>query len=320
MRRPRKWDDEPDGRDRWLVSYADLMTLLFAFFVVMYAISSVNEHKYRALSSAMNGAFKSTAPDGQQAATEPQPGVTGGSQQSAVGAGQPVPPAQESPGASPQASGPVAGKEAAASPPVAGQKENGALTAMAKNIQDVLSSLVSQGKVKVLQSPRGLTIEINASVLFAPADAALSGESAAALAAVADILKDDYHAIQVEGHTDNVVIAGGAYPTNWELSSARAASVVRLFARQGVAPSRLTVIGRADNDPVSTNMTAEGRAANRRVRLVIPSIVPETVTELPLGTIPATPASGPSERPSERPSEASGTETAAVPAAPAPPR
>jgi chemotaxis protein MotB len=125
-------------------------------------------------------------------------------------------------------------------------------------------------------------VEINASVLFAPGDAKLSPQSIEALGAVAQVLKDDAHAIQVEGHTDNVPISTSLYPSNWELSSVRASSVVRLFIEQGVAPARMTAIGHGANRPVDGNDTPEGRLRNRRVQLMIMSNLPDVPREVPI--------------------------------------
>jgi chemotaxis protein MotB len=90
------------------------------------------------------------------------------------------------------------------------------------------------------------------------------------------VLKNDTHALQVEGHTDDTRIANATFPSNWELSAVRASSVVRLFVDSGVAPSRLTAVGRASNLPVSPNTTPEGKARNRRVTVTILSALPDT--------------------------------------------
>ncbi|HJV54208.1 MAG TPA: flagellar motor protein MotD [Noviherbaspirillum sp.] len=252
----KKYEEEQDNHERWMVSYADFITLLFAFFVVMYAISSVNEGKYRAVANSLVGAFRSTpvvpASDNAQQVTAPS---------------------------IPMASQQRRNAEAL-------RREREQMTHMARDIQKALAPLVSQGKVRVTQSPRGVRVEINASVLFAPGDARLSGETGEVLRAVAVVLKDDDHAIQVEGHTDSVPIMNSAFPSNWELSSVRASSVVRLFAESGIAESRLTAIGRGQTQPVESNDTAEGRQRNRRVTIVILSSLPERVTEVPLAPAP----------------------------------
>jgi chemotaxis protein MotB len=249
----KKYEEEQDNHDRWLVSYADFITLLFAFFVVMYAISSVNEGKYRVLASSLVGAF------GNRVAIAPvssEPQVA-------------VPPK------------PIPQKRAGE----ALRREKEQMTHMARDILKVLAPLVNQGKVRVTQSPRGVRIEINASVLFAPGDAKLSEETGDVLMAVAAVLKNDEHAIQVEGHTDNVPIKNTFYPSNWELSAVRAGSVIRLFTEGGIAEQRLTAIGKGATQPVADNQTAEGRLRNRRVTVIILSNLPEPATEVPINPV-----------------------------------
>jgi chemotaxis protein MotB len=252
----KRYEEEPESHERWLVSYADFITLLFAFFVVMYAVSSVNDGKVKVASNALTTAF------GRLPATTP----------------------------------PVHDRLAPQLPLLPRQsiyrsrlndnairREKEQLTTIARDLLTALAPLVSQGKVKVTQGARGITVEINASVLFAPGDAKLSAPSVEALAAVAQVLKDDLHAIQVEGHTDNAPIRNALYPSNWELSSVRASSVVRLFIDNGVAPARLTAIGHGANRPVESNDTPEGRLRNRRVQLMIMSNLPDVQREVEIG-------------------------------------
>jgi chemotaxis protein MotB len=150
-----------------------------------------------------------------------------------------------------------------------------------------LAPLVKEGKVRVTQNSRGVSVEINASVLFDPGDARLTSESTEALRAVAGLLKADSHNVQVEGHTDNQPIKNPQFPSNWELSAVRASSVVRLFIDAGVAPERLSAVGFSANVPVAPNDTPQGRARNRRVAVTILSGIPETVTEIPTAAPPA---------------------------------
>ena len=181
----KRYEEEPESQERWLVSYADFITLLFAFFVVMYAVSSVNDGKVKVASNALTTAF------GRLPATTP----------------------------------PVHDRLAPELPLLPRQsiyrsrlndnairREKEQLTTIARDLLTALAPLASQGKVKVTQGARGITVEINASVLFAPGDAKLSAQSNEALAAVAQVLKDDLHAIQVEGHTDNAPIRNALYP------------------------------------------------------------------------------------------------------------
>ena len=139
--------------------------------------------------------------------------------------------------------------------------------------------------MRVTQTSRGVSVEINASVLFDPGAAGLTEESDQALRAVAVLLRGDAHNVQVEGHTDIQPISNSTFASNWELSSARASAVVRLFIASGVEASRLTAVGHADNIPVAPNDTPEGRARNRRVAVTILSGIPDTVTEVPTGVV-----------------------------------
>ncbi len=248
----KKRPEEHENHERWLVSYADFITLLFAFFVVMYALSSINEGKYRILSESLNAAFRNT-PSGQIIV------VTDGAM------AQPIP--------TPVVRPPVAPDEAK-------KRQRERMRNMANLIIEALAPLVKQGKVRVLETSRGVTIEINDSILFAPGLANLEPLSINALQAVAQVLVDSNFPITIEGHTDNIPINTPQFPSNWELSAVRATTVLRLFADTGVNPDRLTAIGYGEQRPVESNATPEGRARNRRVSILIDSSVPELPTEL----------------------------------------
>ena len=258
-RHDRRYSDEVDNHERWLVSYADFMTLLFAFFVVMYALSSVNEGKYRILSNAMVTAFN--AAQGNPATT---PGTVV------------LPPIAvvQKPNAAPKA--PDADK----------QRQRDKMRNVAKDILAVMAPLIEQGKVRVLETSRGVTIEINDSILFSPGQALLQPPLVKALRAIADVLAPTDFPVTIEGHTDNVPIRNAQFPSNWELSAVRATTVLRLFADAGVAADRLTAIGYADTRPVESNLSIEGRARNRRVSILIDSAIPEKGTEVGLQAPP----------------------------------
>lgn len=271
MRKRRNSDQQEyrENHDRWLVSYADFITLLFAFFVVMYAISSVNENKYRVLSGSLVSAFKRNAPDVKQpAAIIPSPAKTESEPEE-----EPAPvQIDEKPILDEQATERF----------IRQQKMQG----MASDIMHVLAPLVQDGSVSVTQSVQGITIEINASVLFSPGHAQLAENSMQTLRAVAAVVQGHEHEIHVEGHTDNIPIHTTHFPSNWELSTARASSVVRLFIENGVNPRRLTALGYGENREVASNETPEGRARNRRVTIMIMSKQPEQVTEIPVDFVP----------------------------------
>jgi chemotaxis protein MotB len=247
----KRYEDPVEDSQRWLVSYADFITLLFAFFVVMYAVSVVNEGKYRVLSDALGSAFGGR-------------GVAGAKTERAQV--EPTLPLSNI----------VARRRVEAM-----RREKDRLTALARQLNATLAPLVKAGKVHVIQSARGVSVEINASVLFDSGDARLRGDSVEALRALAQLLRNDSHAIEVEGHTDNVPIANALFPSNWELSAVRASSVVRLFIDTGVPAERLTAMGHGANEPVASNEDPVGRARNRRVAVTIISALPEPPTAIP---------------------------------------
>ena len=249
----RQRPEEHDNHERWLVSYADFITLLFAFFVVMYALSTVNEGKYRILSDSMAVAFRNVPIN----AASDRPVVV-------------IPPI------------PAAQKPSAAVkvPDATKQKQREKMRNVAKDILKVMAPLIEQGKVRVLETSRGVTIEINDSILFSPGQALLHPALIKAMRAIAEVLAPTDFPITIEGHTDNVPINTVQFPSNWELSAVRATTVLRLFADSGVAGERLTAIGYADTRPVEPNILADGRARNRRVTILIDSAVPEKGKEL----------------------------------------
>lgn len=255
-RNNRQLHDEYDNHERWLVSYADFITLLFAFFVVMYALSTVNEGKYRVLSNSIVQAFRNV-----QVNTE----------------GQIV--AQTIP-ALPKANLVSKAQEAFK------QKQREKMRNMAKEIIAVMAPLIEQGKVRVLETNRGVSVEINDSVLFPPGQAVLQPSLAKAMKSIADVLVSAEFPVTIEGHTDNVPINNTQFPSNWELSAVRATTVLRLFADAGVSPQRLTAIGYADTRPIEANTLVEGRARNRRVTILIEANLPDKRTELDLDSPP----------------------------------
>ncbi len=256
MRRRKKPPEEHENHERWLISYADFITLLFAFFVVMYSISSVNEGKYRVLSDSLGSAFKSVAAAPQLRLNQPPT------------APRPIRPA------------PPKKPESLADPKTKQRTEN--MRQVAQDLLKVLTPLINDNQVKITQSVRGITVEINAAALFAPGQATLQPESAKALTAVADVLAQVPNQIQIEGHTDDIPISTAFFPSNWELSSARASSVVRLFSANDVAQERMVAIGYADNRPVVPNTDNASRARNRRVTMLIISEEPSKTTEIPI--------------------------------------
>ncbi len=252
MRRERRRREaDADNHDRWLVSYADFITLLFAFFVVMYAISQVNEGKYKLLSDALTQAFK---PDAASAVPKP-PAV---------------------PDAVPHGTAPSSQEQ---------------MQSIAREVVNALGDLVRSGQVRVTESGLGVAVEINASVLFESGHADLMAQAQPVLESLARVLVPLPNDIQIEGHTDNEPIATPQFPSNWELSATRASSVVRLFNRTGIAAVRLAAVGYADTRNVADNDTPEGRARNRRVTvMILPERVRNNASVPAAGPAPAAPA------------------------------
>ncbi|AKH20181.1 flagellar motor protein MotD [Sedimenticola thiotaurini] len=251
----RRRQEEPENHERWLVSYADFITLLFAFFVVMYSISSVNDGKYRVLSNTLIEAF--VAPPIRT--DDPiQVGEELRSLEPQVGAPflpQPIQPSS------------IPTEEVSGSTQIRYRP----LEAVEDELSQALLDYVDQGLVKVTRTQRGIGVEMKSSMLFASGSARLSREALKALRKVVLIVKPLSNMINVEGHTDNVPISTISFPSNWELSAARAASVVHYFAKLGVASERMAAIGYGEFRPLASNDTPEGRRRNRRVNLFIMS-------------------------------------------------
>ncbi len=251
MARKHKYEEHLN-HDAWAIPYGDLITLLMAFFVVMYSISSVNEGKYRTVAASLTEAFRgiprSDAPVqvGDTAALTPEQAL-------ALGLELAVTTVEEN-------------GEALEEPAA-----DSVLDGMAGDIRSALSDLIDENIVAVRSSPFWLEIEIQTDILFPSAVATLSSRAEGILTRVAAALKGFPNPIRVEGHTDNLPIRTEVYPSNWELSAARAASVVRLLMAEGVAPARLSVTGLGQYQPVESNDSAEGRERNRRVVLVMPA-------------------------------------------------
>ncbi|MDZ5601602.1 flagellar motor protein MotD [Pseudomonas sp. RP23018S] len=243
MRR-RRHVEEPENHERWLVSYADFITLLFAFFVVMYSISSVNEGKYKVVSEALLGVFNHpersvrAIPIGEERPLSVRPAqpLINDSEQTDAGLGQ---------------------------------ASNDPLKTITDEVTAAFGDLISGNQMTVRGNELWVEIELNSSLLFGSGDAMPSDAAFSIIDRVAGILKPFANPVHVEGFTDNQPIRTAQYPTNWELSSARAASIVRLLALDGVNPGRMASVGYGEYQPVAGNDTPAGRAKNRRVVLVI---------------------------------------------------
>lgn len=242
--RPASFETGADGpgHERWMVSYADFITLLFAFFVVMYAISSVNESKYRAVSDTLRESF------GPGRGTDAVIGLP-----AAIAA-------------SPEALEPAAPETPAV---IIEPEPVDPLAAMTDELTAALRDLIGSGEVRVTRTERGIELEMRSAVLFPTASSDLSKRSEQLLADMARVLTEPGLRIAVEGFTDDLPIRTARFPSNWELSAARAASVVRVFEDRGVEANALSATGYGPHRPVVENADALSRARNRRVVVVI---------------------------------------------------
>ncbi len=243
MIRRRALDDDDDNPDRWLVSYADFITLLFAFFVVMYAVSSVNLSKYNALTTSMGTAFT-----GSESQNKKAPEISSKSYEKKTMV-KPLPLSylyqQKS----------------------LHEREN--MAQMGLDISNKLATQISDGKLRVMQNNRGVRIDINDSLLFTSGSAELAPSALEVLNEITNVIKTNQRLIQVEGHTDNTPIHNASFFSNWELSAVRATTVVRMFSDTGIDPTRLSAVGYGATQPISSSETEFGRASNRRVSIMI---------------------------------------------------
>lgn len=243
---------EEANRDRWLVSYADFITLMFAFFVVMYAISSLNEGKYRVLSESLTAIFVQ-----QPRAERRQPQAT------------PSVPAERIDSELPELQ-PLA-DPAEVEPEIESEVETArdAMDQIRARLEISLEPFLDKGLVEMDRHQDRIEVRMNNQMLFDSGSARLSNAVLRVLRDVGRILQPLENPIQVEGHTDDIPINTPEFPSNWELSAARAASVVHFFTRIGVPPDRLAAIGYGEHRPIADNETEAGRGRNRRVTLVI---------------------------------------------------
>jgi chemotaxis protein MotB len=211
-------EDSDERSERWLISYADLITTLMVFFLALYVLQLA---RYRELESK---AFEQRI---------------------------------------------VKQHEQAAAAHAANARD-GVREGAKKTLTALLAPLGHSGQIAMVDTPQGLEIAINARVLFNSGDARLLPDSFAVLTEVAQVLSDHSTGnVLVEGHSDSVPISNAKYASNWELSSARAGAVVRFLVDKGVAPHRLSAVGRADNDPLVLGSDEAARAANRRVTILV---------------------------------------------------
>lgn len=272
----RKPHEEHGNHEAWAIPYADLMTLLLAFFVVMYAISSVNEGKYRVVADSLTTAF------GGMPHTITQ--VQVGNQQ-VKGGGFDSPPVIRAPSTTGGSAIDISQLPAMATQmrmPLSIhnqqqlQRAERQLAGISDRLEQALAPLVARGVITVRRNELWIEVEINSDILFGTGSATLGVEARETLSKLADVLVDAPNGVRVEGHTDSIPIATPQFPSNWELSAARAASVVHLFADHGLQPARLAMVGYGEFRPRENNSLADGRNRNRRVMVIILADSPAT--------------------------------------------
>lgn len=233
--------------DRWVISYADFITLLFAFFVVMYSLSSVNEEKYKELSKALTGAFEGAGLDAA---------LIGSGQGAIIGIG-------EDPAMPDTPKEPVPDLDA----PIEAETEQ--LNTIRERLEQRIKPTVSDQDLKLVSNELWLAIELRSGMLFRSGQANPTPVADELLQRLAVVLRPYDNPIHVEGFTDDQLIGTAQFPSNWELSAARAAAVVRLLTYYGVDPARMAAVGYGEHQPAYSNRTEEGRRLNRRVVIVV---------------------------------------------------
>ena len=262
-RRPRH-----TNHDRWLVSYADFITLLFAFFVVLYASSQVDKRKVGMLALAIQVAFQEMGVF--QASTTQVP----------IDSTNPMPfsIAQAIENTERTASlGRISSRPEGS---LSSGVENGDLAQLHAELATVLAPEIKRKEIDMRTEPDGLVISLREVGFFESGSAQMKAASEPAFDRIANLLRERAYRLRIEGHSDNTPIHTPQFPSNWELSTARATEIVRLLiVREGFAPARMSAAGYAEYHPVATNFTAEGRGMNRRVDIVILGrVLPDAAT------------------------------------------
>jgi chemotaxis protein MotB len=242
-------DEGASTQDRWLLSYADFMTLLFAFFVVMYASSSVNKSKYEQVTNALSHAFDN-APKKHDRRRDSSQSNSDDHIITKPAINEPLIILKEK-------------KEKI-------RIENKKIDILIGELIHALSPMIAKGKIRVMQTSKGVRIDINDSVLFPLGSAHISNANAVEiLQTIAPLLNGSGQAIEIEGHTDKVPIKNATFSSNWELSAIRATSVLSILSQSGIADERLSATGYGASKPIDSNESDVGRASNRRVSIMI---------------------------------------------------
>jgi chemotaxis protein MotB len=285
-RRGRGAHAEHENDERWLLTYADMITLLMALFMVLFSISSVNISKYQTLQQSLKAAFSgSILPGGRSIMQSGSQSTTAHTPATAeIPSLVPL-----NPTAASKANPTIASSKAASAASLNSKQLEAALNSMSAALKEQASLAALKQKLDAYAKEHGLSHDVQTVIdrrglvvrvltdqlLFSSGQATLQSAGFPLLNEVAQLLNvDKSHPITVEGHTDNVPISSSQYPSNWELSTDRATTVVRYLIAKGVDRQRLGAVGYADLHPIASNATAAGRARNRRVEIVLQRINP----------------------------------------------
>jgi len=244
---------ESVSHDRWLVSYADFITLLLAFFIVLYSSARVDNKRVGQLSTAIKAAF-------QELGAFPLPKeIRSGLRDPNIS----LAPSHDD-------------ARAAASPATGSAPEssladaNADMASIAEHLREALAKEIDRNEVSIRVAPEGLILSLREVGFFDSGSAQMRPQAQVAFSRVVEILRQQRHQLRIEGHTDNLPIHTVRFTSNWELSTARATEVVRLLVtRYGFSPERMSAAGYGEFRPVADNSTVEGRESNRRVDVVL---------------------------------------------------
>jgi chemotaxis protein MotB len=262
-------EEEHENEERWLVSFADMMTLLFCLFMVLFAISSVNTSKFEALQRSLQDAFSGAVLSGGKSM------LNSGSDAEKTKQSAVEPPL---PTLRPLAALNTTSAKSTGEAEKQAQAEQRDFNALKRRIDKLAKDSGLQGKVRTTVRRRGLVIQLlTDKVFFDSGEAVLKPSATKLVDKIAGVVRDERaHPVVVEGHTDAQPISGSQYPSNWELSGARAGAVVRGFVANGVLARRVSLAGYANQEPIATNSTPAGREKNRRVEIVLTRIHTDT--------------------------------------------
>lgn len=264
-----------DTKDRWMITYADLITLLLIFFVMMYAMSRLDVEKYEVVTSSLQQTFK-----GGDSILELGSGIIG-----TEGRSNPKnPPASDDRGTKQgEGQGTTTGQaDRSGQAPLterelAFRKQEEELANLMKLIESYIKDNSLEDQIRVADLPKGISITLSDRFLFDTGKADLKSESAKTLAKLASLFRQLDTVISIEGHTDSLpIVYASDYKDNWELSGARALSVLRFFVdKEKLDPQHFQYAGYADTRPAADNETAEGRQKNRRVEITVLRQLPQ---------------------------------------------